>query len=334
MKKVLRILSIVMVIILVIGVVSVNAFESKTTYQQIVQQMVNEYGVSTNTSMVQSKGVASAYCLDLTGDSQDELIVIYNPNESSDREENPIECVIYTYINDNAVKVGEIKNLSHRFEIVGYQENGRFILGYGTVFYKGNVLVWEGGKFEEKEYDGVMGADYTDKYILSSCGMNADTPIYFTIRADNLGINIYNFYGPVVVLIKGKSISTSQCLSLLEVENKEISVNVDGEKVFFDQPAIIQNGRTLVPVRAIFEKLGAKVEWDDVEKKVIGKKGEKVIKISIGSKYMTVNDEVKELDVTAQLANGRTLVPVRAISEAFGCVIDWDDESKTVYINN
>lgn len=114
----------------------------------------------------------------------------------------------------------------------------------------------------------------------------------------------------------------------------EISVTINGKKVNFDQPPVEKNGRTLVPLRAIFENLGATVNWNDVTQTVTSTKGDISIKLTIGSNKLYVNEKEIVLDVPAQLINSRTFVPVRAVAEAFKCNVDWDDQNKTVIIKN
>lgn len=116
--------------------------------------------------------------------------------------------------------------------------------------------------------------------------------------------------------------------------NDNIKVTVNGEYVAFDQPPIIENDRTLVPFRAIFEKLGAKVEWDNNTRTVTAVKDGTTITLKIGEKAININGENKELDAASQIVNDRTLVPVRAISEALGCKVEWDGETKTVIIKS
>lgn len=115
-------------------------------------------------------------------------------------------------------------------------------------------------------------------------------------------------------------------------DSDEIKILVNGEKVESDVSPIIVDDRTLVPVRAIFEALGAEVDWDKNTRTVISKMGESTVSMQIGNKTITVNGEVKEIDVPAQIVNDRTLVPVRAVSESYGCLVDWDAETRTVII--
>ena len=112
-----------------------------------------------------------------------------------------------------------------------------------------------------------------------------------------------------------------------------ISVTLNGERIDFDQPPVIVNDRTLVPLRAIFEALGATVAWDDNTRTVTAKKDSMFISLAIGSDKLYVNDKEITLDVPAQIVNDRTLVPVRAISESFGCKVDWNGDTRTVIIN-
>lgn len=111
-----------------------------------------------------------------------------------------------------------------------------------------------------------------------------------------------------------------------------VSVMLSGNELEFDQPPRIQNDRTLVPLRKIFEELGAEVLWDDATKTVTAEKDSVKITLSIGEKTMYKNGEAVLLDAAAVIVNSRTLVPLRAVSEAFGCKVDWDGENRIVWI--
>ncbi|MBE7053975.1 MAG: copper amine oxidase N-terminal domain-containing protein [Ruminococcaceae bacterium] len=115
-------------------------------------------------------------------------------------------------------------------------------------------------------------------------------------------------------------------------QGSDIKVVINGKEEVYDQNPIIVNGRTLVPMRAIFESLGATVEWNDIEKSVTAKKNSTTIKIGIGKKYATVNDKSIKLDTYATIVNGRTLVPVRFVSESLGAVVNWNDAERKVEI--
>lgn len=105
-----------------------------------------------------------------------------------------------------------------------------------------------------------------------------------------------------------------------------IVVYIDGKRVYFDVPPQIEGGRTLVPLRAIFEALGCKVNWDSKTKNITATKGETKISLTLGSKKANINGVETILDVPAKEMNGRTLVPIRFVSEFFGTSVNWDPQ--------
>jgi len=111
-----------------------------------------------------------------------------------------------------------------------------------------------------------------------------------------------------------------------------VTVFVNGEQIEFDVNPIIENGRTLVPVRYIFEALGATVDWIEETSTVVATKGDIEITLAIGSNEMTKNGEIIVLDVPAKEVDGRTLVPARAVSEGMNAKVEWIDELQQVII--
>lgn len=114
---------------------------------------------------------------------------------------------------------------------------------------------------------------------------------------------------------------------------KPITVTYNGEQIVFDQPPIIENGRTLVPLRAIFEKLGADVNWNDETKTITAKKGNDTVTLVIDSSTANCNGKTVNLDVPARIVNSRTLVPVRFIADSFGVSVDWNEENRCVVLS-
>lgn len=118
-----------------------------------------------------------------------------------------------------------------------------------------------------------------------------------------------------------------------KVNGPFISVIVNGEEVDFqDVEPVIEQGRTLVPVRALMEKLGAKVQWNEKTKEVTVKKDNLDILLKIGSKKAVVNGKEVTLDVPAKIENGRTLIPLRFVSEHLGYKVNFDNSNKYIYI--
>ena len=114
-----------------------------------------------------------------------------------------------------------------------------------------------------------------------------------------------------------------------------ISVNLNGETVeFIGQEPVITEGRTLIPLRGVFEKLGYEISWDNNTKTAEFAKEGTIVKVTAGSGEFSVNGENIGLDVPAQIINGSMMLPLRAIGEATGLKINWDNESKSVNIES
>ena len=111
-----------------------------------------------------------------------------------------------------------------------------------------------------------------------------------------------------------------------------ITVFVDGVQIEFDVAPITESDRTLVPMRAIFEALGAEVTWDEATLTATAVKGGDVMYVTIDSNMLYKNGESVELDVPARMVGDRTLVPVRAISESFDALVEWDETTLQVII--
>lgn len=115
-------------------------------------------------------------------------------------------------------------------------------------------------------------------------------------------------------------------------EDEQIKVEIDGESISFDQYPVNINGRVLVPMRGIFEAFGAEVTWNGSLRQVTGTGFGKKIILNIDDTKAYINEKVIFLDVPAKIINGRTMVPVRFISESLGTSVDWNQKEKTVEI--
>ncbi|KYO68017.1 stalk domain-containing protein [Thermovenabulum gondwanense] len=110
------------------------------------------------------------------------------------------------------------------------------------------------------------------------------------------------------------------------------SVILDGSLLKFDVNPILKNNRVFVPFRAISEKVGATVNWDNRERKVTAFNSEFTVELKLNSKVALVNNKTFTMDVSPILYQGRVLVPLRFFSEAFGATVNWDEKSRTVNI--
>jgi len=118
------------------------------------------------------------------------------------------------------------------------------------------------------------------------------------------------------------------------VASAETVVKVNGQAIFFDQPPQIIEGRTLVPVRAIFEALGAGVVWQQETSTVIATRSGTTVTLQVGNKQALKNTDKIYLDVPPQIIGSRVLVPLRFVSESFGAYVSWDGEHSTIRISN
>ncbi len=135
-----------------------------------------------------------------------------------------------------------------------------------------------------------------------------------------------------VYIIVDDTVTTVTSVDNTPKTTNEIGATVDGVQVVFDQAPVIQDGRTLVPMRAIFEAMGANVEWDGDTRTVTGTKGDTVVKMTIDNSVISVNGNNVTLDVAPTIINGRTMVPARAVAEAFNAKVEWDNATRTVII--
>ena len=134
-----------------------------------------------------------------------------------------------------------------------------------------------------------------------------------------------------IILSLTAVMSTSTALA-----DENITVMLNGQAMDFDVAPIIQNDRVLVPMRAIFEELHCSVDYTDIDGRQIitAKLNENnSIGLVIGSDEMQIHNQKIKLDTAPIIVNDRTLVPLRAVSEAFDYDVNWDGDTKTVTIS-
>lgn len=114
-----------------------------------------------------------------------------------------------------------------------------------------------------------------------------------------------------------------------------VTVTLNGKVIdceSYGSPATIVDGRTLVPLRAIFESLGATVEWDKDTRTASSQLGDIKIKLTVGENVLYKNGTPIKIDVPATIINSRTMVPARAIADSYGVKVDWDKNTRTVIL--
>lgn len=111
-----------------------------------------------------------------------------------------------------------------------------------------------------------------------------------------------------------------------------IGVWLDGETLNLDALPEVKNQRTMVPVRAVGEAIGADVEWIQDKQQVVMTRAGSTVTMTLDSTTATVDGKTVEMDVAPYATNGRTLLPARYVAEFFGQKVDWDGEGRRVLI--
>ena len=131
------------------------------------------------------------------------------------------------------------------------------------------------------------------------------------------------------ILIAGALLATA---GLSGVANADIAVQLNGQPLATSTAPVQMNGRTLVPLRDIFEALGAKVDWNPAAQTILATQGTTQIGLAINNKTASVNGSPVTLDQAATLINGHTYVPLRFVAEATGAKVDWSGPTQIVSI--
>jgi alpha-tubulin suppressor-like RCC1 family protein len=149
--------------------------------------------------------------------------------------------------------------------------------------------------------------------------------------AGEIGIDSTSYrVSPAMV---GKTIEQIKAEEAAAKDPKTIKVNLNGTTLLFDKPPVIIKTKTMVPLRKIFEALGATIMWETKSQTVTATLGGTVVKLTIGDTKGYVNGTVVPLEQPGVIVDGHTMVPVRFIGESFGAKVGWDDNTKTVKLS-
>jgi len=139
----------------------------------------------------------------------------------------------------------------------------------------------------------------------------------------------------VYVKVLPREEKPQKLLFVLQIGNKTMYVNNVSQQI--DVPPTIIEGRTLLPIRYVVEPLGAKIFWDDVERRVTIEFKDITIDLWIGKSTAKVNGKDRAIDpsnpkVAPLIISGRTMLPVRFVAENLGCDVGWDPDTREVTI--
>lgn len=133
-------------------------------------------------------------------------------------------------------------------------------------------------------------------------------------------------------------ICTAIVLSTVVAFANDITITHNGTPLQLDTKAYYKDNRTMVPLRGVFEAVGATVGWDNETQTamIVKDDGSKIdfIFLQIGQTTAFVNSEAKTLDVPAEISNGRTMVPLRFVIDELGAKVEWIKETNTVAITD
>lgn len=164
-----------------------------------------------------------------------------------------------------------------------------------------------------------------------------NTDAWKTVGITLADARLANGLGGADLRIGGPGVLTLKAVMAVRVATvlppPPIRVLVDGQSVeFTDAYPFIEEGRVLVPLRALFEAVGATVQWDAATRTVRAARGGRTVSLQMESKYAYVGMSPALLDVPARVVDGRTFVPLRFAGEALGMRVSWDAASRTVLL--
>lgn len=148
-------------------------------------------------------------------------------------------------------------------------------------------------------------------------------------------MKFYNISGSRLILLAALIfLLTFPCVAYGAGTSGDIGIYLNGSKVSSDvSPYIDGNSRTMVPLRFIAERMGAYVDWSEGTRIITIKQKGQVLILAIGSSVASVGDETVRLDTQPVLKEGRTMVPLRFVSEQLGCMVSWNIREQAVYIS-
>lgn len=235
-----------------------------------------------------------------------------------------------SYINNKAYNINlfpyNARNINIKYEIEFFNDNV-----YGLQHSFGTVGPWVFGwdKFNRKTYILVNGINAIEtnlefKVLSRADEMNTDD-IEIMFWEDDTKFYIRNYN---IIISTDKE---SLYVAMKELENTP-KVKYQDTYLAFKQPPVIEEDRTLIPIRFLFEQMGATVDWNGETQTATISQNNTAVAFSINDTEADVNGQTVSMDVPARLINDKTMVPVRFLSENLGYTVDWDGEKRIITI--
>jgi hypothetical protein len=163
--------------------------------------------------------------------------------------------------------------------------------------------------------------------------------IFFELTTTNDEIHLWEKVDfkqkPALRLTKISKVKPTTKINVESIRYSDASVNVkiDGALQTFEQPPVIMNEKTMVPMRKIFEALGATIKWDGSTQSVTATKGSTSILLQIDSAVAKIDNKYVQLEQAPAIINGSSMVPVRFVSEALKAKVEWNNDTRTISIS-
>ncbi|WP_339847327.1 stalk domain-containing protein [Paenibacillus sp. FSL W7-1088] len=208
--------------------------------------------------------------------------------------------------------------------------------------YPGSITIRSGNTITIKLSESASVSGYTSYLMVKNASgqvvrqikIEPGKTFSFSLRKMGLPTGGYYFYLKSANQSGELSASIPQFV-IINHEPTNIQVFIEGEKQVYKQPPTNFKGSVLVPLRGIFESLGADVKWNSSTQTVTAIREGRTIVLTIGSKIAYINGVAVTLSAKPQIINGVTMVPLRFVSEAFGGEVEWHGEagSVTIFLN-
>lgn len=198
----------------------------------------------------------------------------------------------------------------------------------------GEWLFKEGNDFMCLSTDDIYTVQIADLDILGNLSASSEYETYIYEYGDELVIERRfesNFQQPEIYGYRFR-IPKQPVYDALEAQKSAPYVCVNNTILGFETPPVTESDRTLVPMRFLFEQLGADVTWDEATETATTVKNGTTISFSIDNTTATVNGAATTMDVPARLVNDKTMVPLRFLSEEMGYTVEWDEETRMATI--
>ncbi len=162
-------------------------------------------------------------------------------------------------------------------------------------------------------------AGHGNQYIVRLLYEAGDNIVIEVGELEDLDSSMHDYYHRAYV-------PKAEVYAQLNAMKEAYYVNLDGTVLGFEQPPVVENDRTLVPMRFLFEQIGAQVEWDENTQTATATRNGDSVTFGINSLSAEVNGQAVQTDVAPKLIGDKTYVPLRFLSENLGFAVDWNEE--------